>query len=192
MSYLLIEESENGQPGRALRFKDASSALAHAKREFKTGVWTLIGPDGSQVRVPLGDETAGAPASPPPFAHHALPPKGPVQTRSAERRAHTRHSHQFRVILVSGNRTFRSMTHDISLGGIKLENELPAGFLRSGKSCQILVGGADLHHNLQLECELIPEASGAGIRRVKFKELASDGEALLLQWLEHAQSSNAA
>ncbi len=80
------------------------------------------------------------------------------------RRHDQRGAKEFRVVLISGNSTFRSGICDVSLEGLKLKNSVPAGFNQT--ECLAYISHHDMRENIELSCEVSTDADG--VSRLQF------------------------
>ncbi|MBC7398128.1 MAG: PilZ domain-containing protein, partial [Bdellovibrionales bacterium] len=99
--------------------------------------------------------------------------------RTEERRAQKRFNVDLRIILISKGRSFRSISQDVSLGGMKLKNKVPQEF--SGEECMAYISTADARENIEMVCKVIPDPSDP--RRVQFLEADSQQLKRLSKWL---------
>lgn len=80
-------------------------------------------------------------------------PKKPEKQEKRERRASQRFMTEFRVILISGSSSFRTMSQDVSLGGMRLKKTIPASFMK--EKCIAYVSHKDLRENIEIVCHVI-------------------------------------
>lgn len=65
------------------------------------------------------------------------------------KRKHNRVFARFKCIIRSSSLTFRTFTHDISLGGVSLEDEIPADLI--GIECMIYIASTKTHKHLKFK-----------------------------------------
>lgn len=65
------------------------------------------------------------------------------------KRKHSRVFARFKCIIRSSSLTFRTFTHDISLGGVSLEDEIPADLI--GIECMIYISSTKTHKHLKFK-----------------------------------------
>jgi hypothetical protein len=97
--------------------------------------------------VPIQLEVPAAPAQ------AVAPPPAPKKVEKRERRSSQRYMTEFRVILISGSSSFRAMSQDVSLGGMRLKKSIPASFLK--EKCIAYVSHKDLNENIEIVCNVI-------------------------------------
>lgn len=93
-----------------------------------------------------------------------VPPPAPKKQEKKERRAQQRYMTEFRVILISGTSSFRTMSQDVSLGGMRLKKSIPATFMN--EKCIAYVSHKDLRENIEIVCNVIGDPSDPC--RIKF------------------------
>ena len=81
------------------------------------------------------------------------PPPAPKKQDKRERRTAQRFMTEFRVILISGSSSFRTMSADVSLGGMRLKKTIPASFLK--EKCIAYVSHKDLRENIEIVCHVV-------------------------------------
>ena len=107
---------------------------------------------------------------PPPF-------KKPVSNE--ERRTQKRYMSEFRIILISGSNSFRSVSQDISLGGIRLKKSVPEAFVKG--DCIAYISHKDSRENIEIICNVIPDEKDPC--RIKFHNPNPQQVNRLNQWL---------
>jgi hypothetical protein len=89
----------------------------------------------------------------------SMPPPAPKKAdkqdkqEKRERRSAPRFMTEFRVILISGSSSFRTMSADVSLGGMRLKKTIPAAFMK--EKCIAYVSHKDLRENIEIVCHVI-------------------------------------
>lgn len=101
----------------------------------------------------------------------------------ASSRRFPRFKKKFRILLISGIRTFHTNSHEISVGGMLLEQALPANFLRPDQKCKLLV--CDEAHNIEFESEIIEDQFETS--RLRFTKLDTASGKTLGNWLERTK-----
>jgi hypothetical protein len=139
--------------------------------------------DSSSTKVASTPERkTGGIVVPPPFGGQSAPaPKPPSEKRTnEERRTQKRFTVNFRIILISKNRSFRSISKDISLGGMKLKTAVPPEF--SGQECVAYISDLESKENIEMTCSVIADPKDPC--RVQFSDPGSDALKRLSVWLE--------
>lgn len=150
-SWVLQEERVLGGPKKAEPLKADSPKTEPPKEE---SIVDLVLPETeSASTVPA---SASAPVAPPP----------PEVPRFDDRRSQPRFSTEFRVILVAGSQSFRTASKDVSLGGMKLREKIPHGFL--SQKCIAYISHKDMRENIEVICEIVGDPSDPC--RVKFHQ----------------------
>ncbi len=103
-------------------------------------------------------------------------------------RKHQRFKRRFRVMLVSDNRTFRTFSSDVSLGGFRLEKKVPGNII--GRACRVLIGRMDNRENIELHCELLGDTQEP--ERAKFVGLNQQSLEILQRWINENGDEKAA
>lgn len=133
-----------------------------------------------------------APPSPPPAPHAPIDHSPtrivhPIDDQAGrERRQGERFHVEFRVILICGNRTFRTQTTNISTGGMQVRQRIPENMLN--QVCRVYVGSSDLNENVEFQCVVINDPRNAN--RVKFSNPDSVSQKRLDQWIKAHPSFN--
>lgn len=103
------------------------------------------------------------------------------------KRKHSRVFARFKCIIRSSSLTFRTFTHDISLGGVSLEDEIPADLI--GVECMIYISSTKTHKHLKLR---IAPTERCVAKYFSFQ----DADQLILKelsdWIDDHQKMNAA
>lgn len=126
------------------------------------------------------------PEVPPPPAvsqpERTQPPSLYVTAQANGKRRFVRYALEFRVILVSGGRTFRTHSSDVSIGGMQLKRRIPQCMLE--KECRIFVATDKMEENIELTCRIIGDSTNPC--RINFA--GSDASSLkkLEQWILQA------
>jgi hypothetical protein len=93
-------------------------------------------------------------------------PKKVARSSSAkDNRKFERFDVRLRVVLISGSRSFRTFSKNISHGGMCFEHVVPKDLL--GKDCRVIVGSADLKENLEFDARLAGDPQNP--RAIEFK-----------------------
>jgi hypothetical protein len=74
------------------------------------------------------------------------------RSKSNEHRRHERHELRLRVVVLSGTRSFRSFSKNISRGGLLLEHVVPTELV--GEKCRVIVSSPDLKENIEFLARL--------------------------------------
>jgi hypothetical protein len=107
------------------------------------------------------------------------PPIAPPKEKAPEKRQFTRFNLQLRVILINGSHSFRTVSEDVSLGGMRLQNKIPAAF--EGKSYFAYLSCDDLRENLELVCKVIGDSKDPC--RIQFTAESVDQLKRLEEWI---------
>lgn len=134
---------------------------------------------------------AGAPVlpAPEPVAEESrasvpVPPPAPKKVQKRERRTQPRFMTEFRVILISGSSSFRTMSLDVSLGGMRLKKTIPENFMR--EKCVAYVSHKDLSENIEIVCNVVGDPQDPC--RIQFVQPNPTQIKRLSDWLlEHNQ-----
>lgn len=110
------------------------------------------------------------------------PPPAPKKQEKRERRSQPRYMTEFRVILISGSSSFRTMSQDVSLGGMRLKKSIPESFMK--EKCIAYVSHKDLRENIEIVCNVVGDSSDPC--RIKFIQPNQTQLKRLNDWLlEH-------
>ncbi len=132
-------------PGPALNQQQEEPFAPHFLPEPKVK-HSLPTPAARQVTAPA------TPTAPEPVTTAAeIAPK----PKNHERRSQTRFTAEFRVILISGTSSFRTVSRDVSLGGMRLKKSIPASFIKD--HCVVYVSHKDMRENLEMVCTVIAD-----------------------------------
>jgi hypothetical protein len=74
--------------------------------------------------------------------------KKPVNNK----RRFERHKLRLRVVVIAGNRSFRSFSENISKGGLLLENDIPQDVMN--QKCRVIISSNDMKENIEFEAKL--------------------------------------
>ena len=110
------------------------------------------------------------------------PPRRPLpktEPQVDERRVQKRYHVDLRIILISKGRSFRSISQDVSLGGMKLKNKVPPEF--SEAQCVAYISTSDAKENIEMVCQVISDPKDP--RRVQFTDADSEQLKRLSRWL---------
>ncbi len=97
-----------------------------------------------------------------------------------ERRKQERVNKELRVILISGNSTFRCATCDVSKGGVRLKAAVPPAFCE--KTCVAYLSQQGAQENLEIQVKVIADSNG--VSRLQFVQPQEQELSLLNQWME--------
>lgn len=111
--------------------------------------------------------------------------KAPLKSEilAEDRRTQKRFNVDLRIILISKGRSFRSISQDVSLGGMKLKNKVPVEF--SAQECVAYISNADSKENIEMVCQVIADPSDS--RRVQFTNADAQQLKRLSKWLSENQ-----
>ena len=109
----------------------------------------------------------------------------PKAARVEERRTQKRYSVDLRVILICGEKSFRSISKNVSLGGIMLKNSVPEDFIK--KRCFVYLSNSDARENIEMICQVVPDPTD--INRIQFAEIDASQLLRLMEWLERNESA---
>lgn len=166
----------NGEnPNETIQIHDQASAAALKSLLSRAG-------GNWEVREQLGPVKVATAATPVPVPTQASIPR-PVIPEN-ERRSQKRFATELRVILISGSHSFRTLSQDVSLGGMKLKKTIPPNFLAN--SCIAYVSHKDLDENLEMVCNVIADPTDPC--RIKFEKADQDQLKRLNEWLEQQNS----
>lgn len=113
-----------------------------------------------------------------------------VQTKKPlpnPKRKHTRIFARFKCIIRSSSLTFRTFTHDISLGGVSLEDEIPADLI--GIECMIYISSTKTHNHLKFK---IAPTERCVAKYFSFQDADQEILKELSEWLEAHQKISSA
>lgn len=105
----------------------------------------------------------------------------------ADKRMHPRFAIRLRVIIKSGKHTFLTYTHDVSLGGLNLINDVPDYIYNA--EAEIYITAPDQKNNLKLICSPVPSKMGKS--RLMFTKVEESKQQILAAWLHHVVKPNA-
>lgn len=104
--------------------------------------------------APVGDSLAPEASEPPRFEEEErLPPPVFATERRAGKRRYDRFKVEFRVIMVSGGKSFRSFSSDVSVGGMLLKQKIPPSMLN--QVCTVFIGSKTGPENIELKCKIV-------------------------------------
>ena len=86
---------------------------------------------------------------------------------------------EFKVVLISGNTTFRCGTCEVSLEGMKLKNPVPASFNET--QCLAYLSHNNARENIELTCAVITDSEG--VSRLQFTKLEQAEFDKLSEWI---------
>jgi hypothetical protein len=145
----------------------SAQLLESILRDKMPGEWTLREEDLSEGEAAPATEIPAEPpmepASPPVLV--AAPALAPIEVgpgapppiylteRQNGKRRFERFAIPFRLIIVSGERSFRTYSGDISLGGMSLQDPFPPQLLR--EKCTVFIGSKTAPENIELQCSFV-------------------------------------
>lgn len=141
------------------------------------------------VEAPVIEAVAPVQPAPVPVAEERrasvpVPPPAPKKVQKRERRTQPRFMTEFRVILISGSSSFRTMSLDVSLGGMRLKKTIPENFMR--EKCVAYVSHKDLSENIEIVCNVVGDPQDPC--RIQFVQPNPTQIKRLSDWLiEHNQ-----
>jgi hypothetical protein len=127
----------------------------------------------------LGTTPVPPPAPPKKVAAAEPPPKIKPVLTGAERRIQHRFEVDLRIILISKGKSFRSISKDVSLGGMKLKNKIPPEF--TGEKCIAYISNLDSKENIEVTCQVFSDPKDPC--RLQFADAQTEQLKLLNQWL---------
>jgi len=158
-----------------------TAVLTQGKNGPEYGKWRVSKIES--VVVPPFVPRLVAPPTAPPVALAVAPPAVKPQQ---ERRRHARFSYEYRVIVVTGMKSFRTTCTDISLGGMRLKHMLPSQL--HGQTCRVFVGGPHTNESIELTCKV--DSTPGSMTRISFTQTEGESESIktLEKWLNsHSQ-----
>lgn len=99
-------------------------------------------------------------------------------------RAHARVAGRLRILLIAGDRSFRSFSKNMSKGGVLLEHKIPAQF--STEACRVVIGSPDLKENLEFQGRVVNKGDQSALEFVGSKEIFMKK---FESWMEHVHST---
>jgi len=124
-------------------------------------------------------------ATPPPPKTLPQVKKKPVSSTPEDLRKFPRISGRLKVILISGNRSFRSFSKNMSKGGLLLENKIPDTF--HGQDCRVILSSPNQKENLEFKARVI-KGEGGLATRMEFTMSHATFIKKLEGWMETFQS----
>lgn len=109
----------------------------------------------------------------------------PPSLQYEERRKNPRHAVTFRVVIVSGGKSFRTFSDNISIGGTLLKHKAPKHL--TGKVCKIFIGSEDLRENIEFSCRIL--GSDENPRNIQFINCDNISIKRLEKWITKAMQS---
>jgi hypothetical protein len=79
------------------------------------------------------------------------------EEKGSERRKHQRYDIALKVVFISGKKSFRTKTSDLSLGGLKIVDKLPKCYF--DRKIEVFLSSPDLKVSIKFEAELIANKS---------------------------------
>ncbi len=113
----------------------------------------------------------------------------PIRTSMADKRKHHRVPMKLKVVLIANDKTFRTFTEDVSLGGLRLVAEVPSDFLVD--DCVVLISKIDDSENLMFEALPVVTQQKSGTR-LKFDGEPNVYMEKLKRWMESKPKAQAA
>jgi hypothetical protein len=101
-----------------------------------------------------------------------------------DKRRFARFEGRLRVVLISGKRSFRTHSVNLSKGGILLEHQIPLRLI--GENCKVVIGSPDMTENLEFMARVV----GGNERpaALEFTESKEEFLAKLESWFEKMKS----
>ena len=112
----------------------------------------------------------------------------PLPQNWAERRKHPRIPLRLRIIIVSGGKTFRTFTKDVSQGGFMMEKPLP--WSPGNELCTVYLSQEEDPQQIELRVRLLMQPGNP--RRFAFQQTPKEFLARLQEWLFACSPSAAA
>ncbi len=131
-----------------------------------------VAPDAGGIVAPVASVGEAAPAAP--------------VVASIEQRKSVRYNFPFRVILTAEGKSFRSQSHDISIGGMKLKHRPPEEMWN--QACHVFIGSPFAAENIELKCRLFPDPKSP--LRVRFVDASESSLKKLEQWILAADKAS--
>lgn len=164
-----------------LSFSEANKKIQQGKKE-EWYCWQPQFVDWKPVRevsdfMPVSSKKA-VPPPPPPARAFKTADIQTSETQTSEKRKHPRHNVQLKVIIVKGSSAFKTMTVDISEGGLRLNKPLPQTWLDS--DCDIFIFHPASNRAIKISSRLV------GTGSIRSRLTFADNHALheLKQWIE--------
>jgi len=125
-----------------------------------------------------------------PNSEQPQPPTGPERAANFhERRRETRFQKRMQVVLISDRNAFRTFTQNVSLGGFRLEHEVPPEFM--GIDCTIFLTDPGSTQKLKLSGQLQKDPGES--RRFVFSKMSDQDQQTLKSWITpNCNDSNSA
>jgi hypothetical protein len=156
--------------------------IIHDERSAKALERILVKQASPWIKKELQLEAATPvppPAPPKKVAGAETPPKPKPVLTGAERRIQHRFEVDLRIILISKGKSFRSISKDVSLGGMKLKNKIPPEF--TGEKCVAYISNLDSKENIEVTCQVFSDPKDPC--RLQFADAQAEQLQLLNQWL---------
>jgi hypothetical protein len=112
----------------------------------------------------------------PPF----IPQIVPIEKK--ENRVHPRAIIELKVVFITGNKSFRTKTKNVSLGGLKIVDPLPGYYF--GKLVEIYLSSPDQKFFIKLKATILENEKS--LTHIKFQSKNDIGFKHLSSWLESA------
>jgi hypothetical protein len=100
-------------------------------------------------------------------------------------RRHERYCLRLRVVLISGNRSFRTYSKDISKGGMSFEHVVPKELI--DQNCRVVIGSSDMKENLEFEAHIVGDPKNP--RAVAFHDPKEIFIKKLENWLSQSKKA---
>ncbi len=143
---------------------------------WKVGMqnWVLVG-ECPEIQALLNRETAGS------FKRVSVA-EAPLPSTSSrvDRRKHPRVGLRLKVVIVSGTRSFRTTTRDISLGGLCLAHAVPWSV--QNRVCRVFITDRQGKHSIEFRATLLEDLQDR--RRLAFSEGDERFKDRLQDWIE--------
>lgn len=111
------------------------------------------------------------------------------QQAKQENRRHTRYDMEFKVILVSEGKTFRSFSNNVSVGGMALKHKIPDTLMN--RYCRVVISRRDAMENIEFNCKILVSPT-EDAKRLEFVECDPAVVAGLRAWIDAGLAEQAA
>jgi hypothetical protein len=164
----------------------SAEVLNRVLRGELKGPWSMQVEEERTPTIKPARPRAVAPVEPPAEAPIEAAVEAPValppgsEGSGAALRKHKRYQLRLYVALTNGLNTFSSKTRDISLGGLALEEKLPAFFF--GQYCRIQIYKSTDAGRIDLRCKIFADPRNP--RRVQFIDPPPETIQRLQEWMD--------
>lgn len=107
---------------------------------------------------------------------------------AADRRLSERSALRFRVVIRYRRLCFRSFTSDVSVGGLKLADQIPQEFIEN--ICEIFISDERNGENIKFDGKVFKDPKMA--KRIQFEVSAQKNADRLAVWIQHHSKKKAA